>query len=158
MLGSFSEKSPVLRGLQRSEGCDSFSKHLELALTPKKTNEGVKNQCVSCLHSGIQTTYICTFSSVHRRPEAKRGWILGSWQRLNSLNTFDGPETWFLEAKTMSQREYFLVDSSLCTKTMLHNYSRIADRLCSYSWIADQRDAQKNNLPTSPTNQKGYIR
>ena len=30
--------------LLSSEGCDSFPKHLDLALAPNKTNEGVKKQ------------------------------------------------------------------------------------------------------------------
>ena len=37
-------KITVFACLLSDEGCDSFPKHLDLALTPNKTNEGVKKQ------------------------------------------------------------------------------------------------------------------
>ena len=37
-------KITVCACLLSSEGCDSFPKHLDLALAPNKTNEGVKKQ------------------------------------------------------------------------------------------------------------------
>ena len=37
-------KITVFACLLSSEGCDSFPKHLDLALVPNKTNEGVKKQ------------------------------------------------------------------------------------------------------------------
>ena len=37
-------KIAVFTCLLSSEGCDSFSKHLDLALALNKTNEGVKKQ------------------------------------------------------------------------------------------------------------------
>ena len=37
-------KITVFTCLLSSEGCDSFPKHLDLALAPNKTNEGVKKQ------------------------------------------------------------------------------------------------------------------
>ena len=37
-------KINVFAFLLSSEGCDSFPKHLDLALAPNKTNEGVKKQ------------------------------------------------------------------------------------------------------------------
>ena len=37
-------KTTVFTCLLSSEGCDSFPKHLDLALAPNKTNEGVKKQ------------------------------------------------------------------------------------------------------------------
>ena len=37
-------KITVFICLIREEGCDSFPKHLNLALAPNKTNEGVKKQ------------------------------------------------------------------------------------------------------------------
>ena len=37
-------KITVFTCLLSNEGCDSFLKHLDLALAPNKTNEGVKKQ------------------------------------------------------------------------------------------------------------------
>ena len=37
-------KITVLTCLLSDEGCDSFLKHLDLALAPDKTNEGVKKR------------------------------------------------------------------------------------------------------------------
>ena len=37
-------KITVFTCLLRDEGCNSFSKHLDLALAPNETNEGVKKQ------------------------------------------------------------------------------------------------------------------
>ena len=37
-------KITVFTCLLSSEGCDSFPKHLDLALAPNKTNKGVKKQ------------------------------------------------------------------------------------------------------------------
>ena len=37
-------KITVVACLLSNEGCDSFPKHLDLALAPSKTNEGVKKQ------------------------------------------------------------------------------------------------------------------
>ena len=37
-------KITVFACLLSHEGCDSFLKHLDLALAPNKTNEGVKKQ------------------------------------------------------------------------------------------------------------------
>ena len=42
--GNFGDKITVFACLLSSEGCDSFPKHLDLALAPNKTNEGVKKQ------------------------------------------------------------------------------------------------------------------
>ena len=42
--GNFGDKITVLTRLLSNGGCDSFSEHLDLALTPNKTNEGVKKQ------------------------------------------------------------------------------------------------------------------
>ena len=38
------QKNAVFTYLLSIEGCDSFPKHLDLALAPNKTNEGVKKQ------------------------------------------------------------------------------------------------------------------
>ena len=37
-------KTTVFTCLLSDEGCDSFPKHLDLALAPNKTHEGVKKQ------------------------------------------------------------------------------------------------------------------
>ena len=37
-------KITVFACLLSSEGCDGFPEHLDMALAPKKTNEGVKKQ------------------------------------------------------------------------------------------------------------------
>ena len=37
-------KTTIFTCLLSDGGCDSFSKHLDLALAPNKTNEGVKKQ------------------------------------------------------------------------------------------------------------------
>ena len=42
--GNFGDKNTVFTCLLSSEGCDSFPKHLDLALASNKTNEGVKKQ------------------------------------------------------------------------------------------------------------------
>ena len=42
--GNFGDKIIVFTCMLSSEGCDSFSKHLDLALTSNKTNGGVKKQ------------------------------------------------------------------------------------------------------------------
>ena len=42
--GNFGDKITVFTCLLSSEGCDSFLKHLNLALAPNKTNKGVKKQ------------------------------------------------------------------------------------------------------------------
>ena len=39
-------KFTVFSCLLSNEGCDRFPKHLDLALTPNKTNEGVKTGLV----------------------------------------------------------------------------------------------------------------
>ena len=42
--GNFRNKNHGFTCLPSSEGCNSFPKHLDLVLTPDKTNEGVKKQ------------------------------------------------------------------------------------------------------------------
>ena len=42
--GNFGDKIIVFTCLPSSEGCDSFLKHLDLALAPNKTNEWIKKQ------------------------------------------------------------------------------------------------------------------
>ena len=41
---SLGETNTVCTCLMGSEGCNSFPKHLDLALVPNKTNEGIKKQ------------------------------------------------------------------------------------------------------------------
>ena len=42
--GNFGDKNHHFTCLLSSEGCGSLPKHLDLALAPNKTNEGVKKQ------------------------------------------------------------------------------------------------------------------
>ena len=42
--GNFEDKNHRFTCLLRSERCNSFPKHLDLAMTPNKTNEGVQKQ------------------------------------------------------------------------------------------------------------------
>ena len=44
IYGNFGEKDHCYICLLRSERCNSFSEHLDLALTPNKINEGAKKQ------------------------------------------------------------------------------------------------------------------
>ena len=44
LVAILEKKITVCACLLSSEGCDSFSKDLDLALAPNKTNEGVKKQ------------------------------------------------------------------------------------------------------------------
>ena len=43
-MAMLEKKITVCACLLSSEGCDSFPKHLDLALAPNKTNEGVEKQ------------------------------------------------------------------------------------------------------------------
>ena len=81
-----------------SEGYDSFPKHLDFALAPNKTNEGVKKQYNTRYHDKSQhiVTYVAvfrlyTFSLVRWRLRTEIEWRWGSWQLLNPLNSFDEP-------------------------------------------------------------------
>ena len=42
--GNFGDKNHRFACLLSDEGCDSFPRHLDLALAPDKTNKGVKKQ------------------------------------------------------------------------------------------------------------------
>ena len=91
-------------------GCDSFPKHLDLALAPNKTNEGVKKQWNTRYHDKSQHIVTClavfrlyTFSLVRWQLKTEIEWRWGSWQMLNPLNSFDGPCPWFSEAKGLAQ-------------------------------------------------------
>ena len=44
LVAILEEKITVCACLLSSEGCNSFPKHLDLALAPNKTNKGVKKQ------------------------------------------------------------------------------------------------------------------
>ena len=75
-------KITVFTCLLSSEGCDSFPKHLDLALAPNKTNEGVEKQWNTQYHDKswhivtcLATFRLYTFSLVRWPLEAKRGWM-----------------------------------------------------------------------------------
>ena len=95
-------KNTVSTCLPGTKGSDSFPKRLDLALAPNKTNEGAKKQWNIRYHdklwhivTRLAVFRLCIFLLVCWRLRSESEWVWGSWQLLNPLNSFDGPETWF---------------------------------------------------------------